>query len=106
MEGNPDYPYPELIGMYHGGEPSINAEFDKSGETVKISVTTENIPDTAKIYFASYDASGKLKELKTNTLSNKDTSGQMSLKEVLRIKVFAWNENLYPYTDICEWYVK
>ena len=71
MEGNPDYPYPELIGMYYGGsspiidEPienkgiiKIGTAKGKAGRTVDVTVSLENNPGiTSMLLNIDYDNS-------------------------------------------------
>lgn len=106
MEGNPDYPYPELVGMYHGGEAGsgveakLNAEFTETDTSVTVALTAENIPDKAEVYVVTYDAFGSVKSLKVASFTDNAAAVNVAKADASRIKLFALDIiDLFPYTE-------
>ena len=69
--------------------------FNQSGENVDVSISASNLPETAKVYVASY-SNGILKNLSIATLTDNTASKQVSGENIDTVKVFCWDDNLSP----------
>ena len=77
-------------------------DYQLIGTYLLVDLSVVNMPDTATLYFATYDESDKMLEIQTPTLTDGSTRIILPLGTIYKIKAFVWEANLQPITRCAE----
>ena len=70
MEGNPEYPYPELIGLEMNATTILTAKQTSSGIQIELALVGNQLPEDLYLVAAFYDSHGKQTHIEFYTAEN------------------------------------
>ena len=91
------------LKIYHmAGAPAVEIrEVTSKSDTLTVSVSADNLPDSAAVYVVSYDADGAALDFESAVLSDGDAQANIPAADVKTVKVFCW-ESLNSMRPLCK----